>query len=309
MSVFHKGEKAIQARAGVADRASHVANGIHQAIPPAAREFLLAQPFAIIGARDEQDRVWASALHGPPGFLNATNDYTLEISSLPLPGDPLQTLLTEADGNVPIGLLVIEPATRRRLRLNGKAKALPDHRGLQVHAEQVYSNCPKYIQKRELVRGEVAPAQILPYSPAEALNASQRRRLEAADTFFIATTARIDGNTGADASHRGGNPGFVHVAEDGKSLGFPDYSGNAMFNTLGNLEADPLVGLLFLDWEDGDIFQITGEARVLWGMEAERAGFAGADRAVLVKVKEVVEQSGAFPLRYDLIEYSRFNPA
>jgi predicted pyridoxine 5'-phosphate oxidase superfamily flavin-nucleotide-binding protein len=78
-------------------------------------------------------------------------------------------------------------------------------------------------------------------------NGKQQRLIREADTFFIASSHR-DG--GADASHRGGNPGFVHVLNETKLI-WPDYSGNGMFQTLGNLAIDPRAGLLFMDFESG----------------------------------------------------------
>jgi predicted pyridoxine 5'-phosphate oxidase superfamily flavin-nucleotide-binding protein len=320
--IFHEGERAVQARAGVGHMARRVANGIHHALPPAAAEFLLTQPFAVLGARDGAGRVWASPVWGPPGFLRAADEATLIIAAHPAPGDPLAEQLIGAGG--PVGLLVIEPESRRRMRVNGVARALPHGDGLQICTEQVYANCPKYIQKRERADGPPPPsvAQPRPVGPSapreegsrrgesvrtvgNRLDAAQKAWVGVADTFFIATAHP---NAGADASHRGGNPGFVAISDDGKTLLWPDYSGNAMFNTLGNLQADPSAGLLFLDWERGGILQITGEAEIVWdGPRVER--FPGAERAVSFRVTEVAEAPvGTLPLRYRLVEYSRFNP-
>ncbi|WP_221469511.1 pyridoxamine 5'-phosphate oxidase family protein [Cohnella nanjingensis] len=66
--------------------------------------------------------------------------------------------------------------------------------------------------------------------------------------------------------HRGGSPGFVRGAGD-RELVFPDYFGNSMFNTLGNLHVNPRSGLPFIDFEPGGTLQLTGEAEVLWGEE------------------------------------------
>ena len=60
-----------------------------------------------------------------------------------------------------------------------------------------------------------------------------------------------------DASHRGGHPGFVRVGDDGR-LWIPDYPGNSMFMTLGNLALYPAAGLLFLDFAGGQALQVTG---------------------------------------------------
>src|SRR6185503_17409934 len=79
-----------------------------------------------------------------------------------------------------------------------------------------------------------------------------------ADTFFVASRGP-DG--GLDVSHRGGAPGFVESMRDG-ALRIPDYPGNSMFNTFGNLLRDPRAGLLFADFEHGHVLRLTGRARL-----------------------------------------------
>ena len=78
------------------------------------------------------------------------------------------------------------------------------------------------------------------------------------DTFFIASRFRENGDDlrqGIDVSHRGGLPGFIVVAHE-TALLFPDYAGNCMFGTLGNLVVDPRCGLLFIDFETGDMLKL-----------------------------------------------------
>ncbi len=136
-----------------------------------------------------------------------------------------------------------------------------------------------------------------------ALSAPQRLTIERADTFFIAS---VHEGTGTDASHRGGPPGFVRVVDE-RTLRFPDYAGNNMFQTLGNISTDPRVGLLFVDFDSGTTLQLTGRARILWDPE----GFpelTGAERAVEVEIDEVVEIAGEGPLGWRFLGYSPFNP-
>ena len=117
--------------------------------------------------------------------------------------------------------------------------------------------------------------------------------------MFIATGYRGEGESptyGMDASHRGGDPGFVKVASDTRLL-FPDYAGNNHFNTIGNLVLDPRVGLLFVDFSTGGMLQLSGRAEVAWeGVALER--FPGARRLVYIDVEEIVELPMALPLRW-----------
>lgn len=82
--------------------------------------------------------------------------------------------------------------------------------------------------------------------------------INAADTFFIARGYHDRGENaayGMDASHRGGERGFVQVVGDGR-LVFPDYAGNNHYNTIGNLVLDARVGLIFVDFETGGLLQL-----------------------------------------------------
>jgi ferredoxin-NADP reductase len=126
-----------------------------------------------------------------------------------------------------------------------------------------------------------------------------QRAVEGADTFFIATGHRGEGEApafGMDASHRGGAAGFVRVAGE-RSLLIPDYAGNNHFNTLGNLELDSRAGLLFVDFERGDLFQLTGQAVVEWD-HPETGSFPGARRLVRFELESAVVLRGALPLRF-----------
>jgi uncharacterized protein len=315
MAPYHAGELAVQARAGVQEAARRIGNGIRSSIPAAAQEFLRGQPMLVIASLDADGQVWASLLTGPPGFIRALDERTVLIEARLAEGDPLgDNLRTGAQ----IGLLAIEPATRRRMRLNGVAEGVPAGTdgstgaclALRVHAQQVYSNCPKYIQAREwtTVPGGMAgggdPNSNPTVSRSRALATDQQRWIERADTFFIAS-AHPGG--GADASHRGGQPGFVRVVDDRRLL-FPDFAGNTMFNTLGNIVANPRAGLLFVDFEDGTTLQLTGRAELIWDA-ALTATFAGAERVVAFDVHEVIDVAGAHRLRSRFVGYSPFNPA
>jgi hypothetical protein len=280
MPPFHPGELAVQERAGVEARAERVGGSIHREIGPPAEAFLAERRWVVLAAADHAGRPWATVLAGAPGFARATGPRTVRLAADPAPGDPLSGHLTE--GRV-AGLLAIDPPTRRRMRLNGTLGR--DEAALLLHAEQVYANCPKYIHPRDGGPGSVAGG-----APRRGggLSDAQRGWIRRADTFFIAT---LNPGEGADASHRGGPPGFVAV--EGNRLVWPDYAGNMMYNTLGNIALHGRAGLLFLDLERGARLMLTGTARIDWDPARARE-VPGAQRLVELEVEEVVEmESGS----------------
>ncbi|MGV4981824.1 pyridoxamine 5'-phosphate oxidase family protein [Streptomyces sp. NRAIS4] len=321
MATYHEGSLAVQELMGVRDRAAHVGRSLGQDIKPVAAAFLELQPQLVVGAADPgTGRVWASALTGTPGFVRATGPRQMSVvtgaghgsggrlSGRPEgargtarattdnphpnggPTDPLTTAL-ETPGTR-IGTIALDPRTRRRMRLNGRLRPTP--RGFAVEADQVFSNCPKYIQRRESYEtlGNRTPGN--PRTLTE-LDAQTTEFIRAADTFFLATVHP----GGTDVSHRGGNPGFVRVTAP-HELTWPDYPGNAMFLTLGNLRTDPRAGVLFLDWTTGTTLQLTGEAHT--------AFTAAGTRSVRFTLAEARWTPAALPLRWSAPEYSPANP-
>ncbi|MFE5914270.1 pyridoxamine 5'-phosphate oxidase family protein [Streptomyces wedmorensis] len=290
-TAYHPGSLAVQERVGVRDLADHVGRSITPGIRPVAAAFLEAQPMLAIGAADAEGRVWASLLTGAPGFARATGPHTVSVAGGVPAHDPLAGAVT-ADGT-PVGTIALDPRTRRRMRLNGIAR--PSARGFTIEAEQVFSNCPKYLQKRDLYGSDpTRRPDAAAVRHGDALTAGQARRVHAADTFFVATSAP----DGVDTSHRGGRPGFVRV-DAPRELSWRDYPGNAMFLTLGNLESDGRAGLLFLDWETGTTLQLSGLAHTEYGPEG---------RVTRFRVDRTAETPSASPLRWSAPEYSPANP-
>ncbi|HET8625091.1 MAG TPA: pyridoxamine 5'-phosphate oxidase family protein [Gemmatimonadales bacterium] len=266
MRGYHPGEREAQARAGVAAAAARL-EGLPKAdIPPAARDFVAAQTLAIVASTAPDGRIWASPLVGAAGFL-AADAHTLTVHSRSAAGDPLPANVRH---DPVVGLLVIDPAGRRRMRLNGRARLRPSG-DLEISAEQVYANCPKYIRRRE--PDLVAVAENGAPRHTASLSEWARALIARADTLYVATR-HPDG--GADASHRGGEPGFVQLASgvDGvELLRIPDYAGNNMFNTIGNLLVEPRAGLLIPDFEAGAVLMLSGAAQVRWSPDARTIDF------------------------------------
>ncbi len=304
MVAYHPGELSVQIRAGVQSGAARINKSIHETIPMIAQTFLHEQPMVVVSSTDLEGHLWASLLTGEAGFLQTPDHQTIEIKATPRPDDPLAANLSVGAS---MGMIVIDFATRRRMRVNGWVKSVQD--GIVIHTEQVYSNCPKYIQARALVTGNRGEQQLrttdtpAPAVRTQQLTNEQQAWIARADTFFVASS-HPEG--GSDVSHRGGPPGFVRV-ESATRLIFPDYAGNRMFQTLGNISVQPQTGLLFLDFEHGHTLQLSGRADVIWDKERV-AVFPGAERLVEFTIQDILEIDYAFPLRWQLLAYSPFLP-
>lgn len=293
---WHEGERRMQALAGMGQRMAELGpRVIRDHLPDQHRDFFAQLPFLVAGTVDSTGQPWASALAGVPGFLHSPDPQHLRIDSLPQPQDPMAGALGPGAS---IGLLGIEPQTRRRNRMNGVVEAV-DALGFAVSVRQSFGNCPKYIQAREprllAMAAEPQPARF-----STELDPAMRRIIAAADTFFIASVHPASANV--DVSHRGGRPGFVRVDGDG-SLTAPDFFGNFFFNTLGNIAVEPRAGLLFVDFDSGDLLQLAVEAQVIWD-GPELARFAGAERLLRMRVLGALLRPAALPLRWSAAQPS-----
>lgn len=284
-SPFHEGEQRVQARVGVRERIERMGRNIVRDFMPAEhREFFEDLPFVLVGSVDRQGAVWASLLPGEPGFIQAPAPRSLQVQAWPLPGDPLADNLFVG---APLGLLGIELATRRRNRANGRIVRMTGG-VLDLNVEQSFGNCKQYIHPRAGVFASPA-ARALPAPEHARLTPEALAILAQADTSFVATSsqsAERGGTEGVDVSHRGGPPGFIHAeqTETETRLTLPDYSGNFMFNSFGNLEVNPHAGLLALDFRAGALLSLTGTAHVIWD-DPRVALLEGAQRLLEFRVR------------------------
>jgi len=122
------------------------------------------------------------------------------------------------------------------------------------------------------------------------------------DTFFVGSHHP---EAGADASHRGGDPGFLDVAGD--AVVSPDSPGHSVFCTLGNVKSNPRVGLLFVDFETDRTLQVTGGGPIVRDEERVDA-YEGAERLFEVAAERAVDPEDGTPLRWSLDAHSPPNP-
>lgn len=278
VSPFHQGEAELQARVGRAERQEAMGRRIIRTFMiDQHREFFAQLPFVAAGSIDENGSPWASALFGEPGFISTPDDRSFEINTPVLSGDPFEQ---NAKEGAPVSFVGIELQTRRRNRLNGIIRQ-GDGSGFLTYVVQSFGNCPQYIHTRDMGFVRDPNADFTPEREVfHTLASVERDIIQKSDTFFVASHNPADDaniNGGVDVNHRGGNPGFVKV--DGDVLTIPDFTGNFAFNTLGNFVLNPKAGLLFIDFQTGDLLQMTGTVELLWDKIPEIEAFEGAQRA------------------------------
>jgi uncharacterized protein len=133
-----------------------------------------------------------------------------------------------------------------------------------------------------------------------AFTAEDKAFIEASRMFFFATA---DAAGQPDCSYKGGLPGFVRVTGSSE-LSFPSYDGNGMFRSLGNLLANPRVGLLFIDFEQPRRLRVNGHASLVDHV----SGFEGAQLVVRITADAIFPNCPRYIHRYRLVETSVYAP-
>nr|WP_319385986.1 pyridoxamine 5'-phosphate oxidase family protein [uncultured Roseibium sp.] len=288
---FHSGELEAQARAGVGDVAKWAGGFIRDYLPEQHRLFHTSQPFLVVAGGDGDGRTWITIVDGPEGFAASPDPRRITLATELEASDPLAEAFREGSD---IGVLGIELATRRRNRFSGRVSTGSGGYTIDVH--QTFGNCPQYIHERAWTRAPGTRAVEAVRSTS--LSEDQIERITSADTLFIGSGHKGDdgaASNGYDASHRGGAPGFVQVA-DRTHLRIPDYAGNNFFNTIGNILSNPRIGLLFVDFETGGLLHLAGRATIDW--DPQGAQDQDAWRVIDVEIDTVLDRPGAVGLRW-----------
>jgi predicted pyridoxine 5'-phosphate oxidase superfamily flavin-nucleotide-binding protein len=126
----------------------------------------------------------------------------------------------------------------------------------ELSNDQVYHAGMRRLQDLRETRG--LADRLAQLTRHEAFTVEDRAFIERSPMFFLATA---DAEGRPDCSYKGGMPGFVRVLDD-RTLAFPDYDGNGMYRSCGNLLVNPSVGLLFIDFENGLRIRVNGEASI-----------------------------------------------
>ena len=138
---------------------------------------------------------------------------------------------------------------------------------------------------------------------SERLTPEQRRFIERADMFFIAT---CDHRGLPTCSYKGGDPGFVTVVDDG-CIAFPNYDGNGKYQSMGNLIKNPNAGLLFIDFVEQARLRLQGVVSID-EQDALMRQYPGAQFIARVAITEVYSNCARYIHKYELVERSQYVP-
>ncbi|MFJ4223245.1 pyridoxamine 5'-phosphate oxidase family protein [Microbacterium sp. NPDC089695] len=176
---------------------------------------------------------------------------------------------------------------------------------MAVAIDETLGNCPKYLNRKAVWPHDPSPrleSDTLPL-PEDAVALISR-----ADIIFISSR---HGSDSMDTNNRGGTPGFVRVAtnsaEEGVTLVYPEYSGNRLYQSLGNLASDAAIGVAIPDFETGDILHLSGVAQILVGSDAEQE-LPHSRLAVRITVHDARFVREGLPFRGQLLDPSPYNP-
>ena len=130
-----------------------------------------------------------------------------------------------------------------------------------------------------------------------------RKFIESQRMFFLATT---DADGFPDCSYKGGDPGFVRILDE-RTLVFPSYDGNGMFKSLGNIRANPAVGLLFMSFETPKRLRVNGTATVV-AEDAAMELFPGAQLLVRLTPRHIFPNCPRYIPKMQMMEPSPYVP-
>eukprot|EP00208_Stichococcus_sp_RCC1054_P001207 CAMPEP_0206146014 /NCGR_PEP_ID=MMETSP1473-20131121/29247_1 /ASSEMBLY_ACC=CAM_ASM_001109 /TAXON_ID=1461547 /ORGANISM="Stichococcus sp, Strain RCC1054" /LENGTH=576 /DNA_ID=CAMNT_0053542437 /DNA_START=347 /DNA_END=2074 /DNA_ORIENTATION=+ len=308
-SPYHRGEMAVQDRLGTRLLAERIGRAsVRDYLNDQAKAFFNELPLLFVGSRCPDGNMWATALAGQPGFIAPTDDHHLAVQLRQTYGDPVVFRPGDYVGGVGVML-----HNRRRNRLNCRVES-NEGGEMVMRVVESFGNCPKYIQVRDIAVDDeklttLGTENRVVTHGTTALGPEQRAFIQRSDTLLIASGHEQvrngeDGISGCDCNHRGGSPGFVQVHGDG-TLKWPDFVGNNLFQTLGNMEVNPHIGLLFIDFDTGDTLQLTGNGSVLW----DERSLPGAQRTMKFDTVKWVHVLGALPITTrGPVQPSPYNP-
>ncbi|ETS78205.1 hypothetical protein PFICI_10267 [Pestalotiopsis fici W106-1] len=309
-------------------------NPTYPGLGPHYYKRIIDSPLVAFGTLDQQGRPWTTIWGGEAGFCRpiaqgfigtnteadarfdpvfqelfaATDDESLDRKIV-------DERVIKPEGGKPMAALTIDLETRDRVKLSGRfvAGAVTSRTDaglgafqMALQVEESLGNCPKYLNKKHITPHSPRPVLLSEGSglplPLEAVDL-----LAQADLFFISSK---HGDENMDVNHRGGPPGFMRLFRNSANevtLVYPEYSGNRLYQTLGNLQKDPVAGIVVPDFQTGNVLYLTGRTTTLFGDKAA-AYLPRTKLAVKIEIDEARFVQDGLPFRGDVIDYSPYNP-
>ncbi|USP79380.1 hypothetical protein yc1106_06654 [Curvularia clavata] len=324
---WHSGERTIQEMLGVSTASRP--NPTSLEFPPAHGARIASNHLLSLGALDDEDRPWTTIWGGKRGFAKRIAKGVLEIRTLvDHQYDPVaQALLastTQCESARPVTTqrklmsgLSIDFNSRDRVKVMGRlltseARDHSDNMGeiqLAMAVQESTGNCPKYINKRDVQIHVPSPHLVSDSLP---LPQGAIDLIHKTDLIFISST---NGDS-MDTNHRGGPAGFIRIAsneairEDGSGgvvLVYPEYSGNRLYQSLGNLYLNPKIGIAVPDFETSNVLYMTGTAQLLLGEQATPV-MPHCKMLLQVRVQAARFIADGLPFRGSLGEMSPYAP-
>ncbi|GEM_PF-1370679 len=239
---YHPGQRAVQAEAN----SGACADNLSTWVGPVADFALVADLVVMASTDDRQLRV--GALSGPAPLIDASE----------LNGDITITLpsqLADVCGDEHVwGGIVMNLAQARRCRVAGMPVRKGDH--IEIQCQTAFTNCRKYMAPTASAgrQARVGPSRV------EALafgNVWIAQTLNTAETAFLISASP---SGVADASHRGGFPGFLRYDDVTHTIAWTDYLGDGMFVSMGNVRSNSACVLIVLELDTGDALRLDLDA-------------------------------------------------
>ncbi|MEM7082944.1 MAG: oxidoreductase [Pseudomonadota bacterium] len=337
---LHKGELDIQKRMKSPTEISrNLPHYIDPSMPWQHKDFYTRLPYLAVATIDADGRPWATLLvtasdidHGI-GIASVSQN-ELNVHSMTTNMDPFVRALNSrrrifADEQLLFAGVGVDFSNRRRNKLAGNITdySMPgkDRLHIVLNSDQHLGNCPKYITVRDLE--PYARQADLAFDGFESFGGTLDRHAQKiiarSSTVYLATRHLPESNDfeldkrDMGLNHRGGAPGFVRIEQSGghssglepvTHLVLPDHSGNRFYQSLGNVQTDPQVGITFPDFSTGDVLYLTGLAENLFGEEAETV-MPRVSLITRIRITGAVHIRQSLNLRMSSSEqYSPYNP-
>ena len=302
--VYHAGEIEAQRRFDVADEAEKISEIVSNRISMGVRRIIESQSFFFFSAAAQDlqpechflSRMRSASGEAAP-LLKVVDTKTLVFATA-TNADHCEwpRINTQSRG---IGMIFVDFERHLRYRINGQARQSADsslfsnewphgERVIEVAVAQSYTNCGARIANANDFsldsQATPTPAAFVNLPIQDCISTTLQEFIESRSFFFMATCTR---GGECDCSYKGRNPLDNHVARviDDRTLVMPDYSGNNMFNTIGNILSNDRASLLFIDIQKGILNRINGRATVLEDPVEWRKEWPEAKRLITLQIE------------------------